>query len=483
MIRGIGGDAVTTGWRNRIVGYGEEAPDQLLANPSNWRVHPQHQQDALAGVLDEVGWVDDVIVNRTTGFVVDGHLRVAMAISKGVPTVPVKYVELTEAEEAKILATFDPVAAMAVADAEILGDLLQQVETESEAVRQLLEEVAAEAGVVLDEPPEDPGPQVDRAAELAEKWGTATGQVWELGEHRLAVGDCTDRAVVDAVMRGERASGAFTSPPYAEQRKRQYGGIPAADYVEWWGGVQERVREILAEDGSFFVNIKPHTERGERVLYVMELVIAMKRRWRWKFIDELVWYKTGFPGGYKNRFMNEFESVFWFALPGGGVNVFFEVIDLEEWDTPLVDQAESVFHFAKAARIKFHPRACGHPSNGVNRYVGGLSYNPLSQNIDFAENRRRGWARPGNVLKIHVNTERLAQAAVFPVGLPHFFIKSFSDQRDVWLDPFAGSGTTGIACERLDRKARLIEIDPGYCAVAIERWHEMTGRGPGLLQT
>src|SRR5437867_4576224 len=67
-------------WRNRIVGSGEEAPDQLLANPKNWRIHPKHQQEALAGVLDEVGWVQEVIVNQQTGHLVDGHLRVTLAL-------------------------------------------------------------------------------------------------------------------------------------------------------------------------------------------------------------------------------------------------------------------------------------------------------------------------------------------------------------------------------------------------------------------
>ena len=67
-----------TEWRNRITGHGQEAPDQLLANPRNWRVHPKAQQEALAAVLDQVGWVQDVIVNQRTGHVVDGHARIAL---------------------------------------------------------------------------------------------------------------------------------------------------------------------------------------------------------------------------------------------------------------------------------------------------------------------------------------------------------------------------------------------------------------------
>ena len=96
---------MTTAWRNRIVGHGDVAPDQLLANPRNWRTHLRAQQRALAGALTEVGWVPQVLVNRTTGNLVDGHLRVELAISRGEPTVPVTYVELTEDEERVVLAS------------------------------------------------------------------------------------------------------------------------------------------------------------------------------------------------------------------------------------------------------------------------------------------------------------------------------------------------------------------------------------------
>jgi hypothetical protein len=131
-------------WRSRIVGHGEEAPDQLLANPRNWRLHPKGQQDALAGVLDEVGWVQDVIVNKTTGHVVDGHARVSIAISRREPSVPVVYVELSEEEEAKVLATFDPLGAMAGADAEALDALLEDVRTDDAALRSVLDGMTAD---------------------------------------------------------------------------------------------------------------------------------------------------------------------------------------------------------------------------------------------------------------------------------------------------------------------------------------------------
>lgn len=119
-------------WKNRIIGNGEEKPDQLLANPKNWRIHPKNQQEALKGVLSKVGWVQDVIVNKNTGFVVDGHLRVTLAMRDGQKTIPVKYVDLTEQEEALILATIDPLSAMASEDEDKLNILVDELKNDYE---------------------------------------------------------------------------------------------------------------------------------------------------------------------------------------------------------------------------------------------------------------------------------------------------------------------------------------------------------------
>ena len=83
-------------WRNRIVGSGEESPTALMPNPRNWRLHPPDQQRALAGQMNEVGWVAQVLVNRRTGRLVDGHLRVELALARNEPSVPVTYVDLSE---------------------------------------------------------------------------------------------------------------------------------------------------------------------------------------------------------------------------------------------------------------------------------------------------------------------------------------------------------------------------------------------------
>lgn len=123
-------------WQNRIVGYGTENAEQLLANPDNWRIHPFFQQQALQGLLDQVGWIQNVLVNKRTSEVwgrdrnvetlIDGHLRVALAISKG-EKVPVTYVDLNPDEERLVLAALDPLAGLAVTDNEKLKELLDNL--------------------------------------------------------------------------------------------------------------------------------------------------------------------------------------------------------------------------------------------------------------------------------------------------------------------------------------------------------------------
>ena len=110
-------------WKSRIVGEGTAKSTDLLANPFNWRIHPKPQQDALQAALTEIGWVQRIVVNKRTGHVVDGHARAKLAISNGEQDVPVIYVDLSEDEEKLVLATLDPICAMAATDQQMIDDL------------------------------------------------------------------------------------------------------------------------------------------------------------------------------------------------------------------------------------------------------------------------------------------------------------------------------------------------------------------------
>ena len=202
-------------YRNRIVAHGEESPTALVANPANWRTHPKAQAEALAAVLDEVGWVQSVVVNRRTDRLIDGHLRVVVAEQRGVEKLPVVYVDLDEDEEKMILASLDPLASMAGVDGEKLKALLDEIEAEQPALRDMLAELAAKNGLSeLASEDDDPGAQIERADELQEKWQVQPGQVWEIGRHRLLCGDSTDSNTVRRFAGDWKADSIVTDPPY-----------------------------------------------------------------------------------------------------------------------------------------------------------------------------------------------------------------------------------------------------------------------------
>ncbi|WP_422473338.1 ParB N-terminal domain-containing protein [Endozoicomonas sp. ALB032] len=185
-------------WKQRITGQGTEDPQKLLVNPDNWRVHPQSQQRAMKGALDELGWIQQIIVNQRTGRLIDGHLRVELAKKHKAKEVPVIYVDLTEEEEKLALATLDPISALADSNAEMLEALLSQVETDNDGLLELLAELEPDypqdtETVVAEEPEEEilSAPKV-----------TQSGDIWQIDEHRLMCGSSTDPQSVDLLMDG-----------------------------------------------------------------------------------------------------------------------------------------------------------------------------------------------------------------------------------------------------------------------------------------
>lgn len=253
----------TAAWRNRITGSGEEAPDQLLANPANWRIHPKAQQDALAGALDTVGWVQQVMVNRRTGFVVDGHARVALALTRGEATVPVLYVDLDPDEEALVLATLDPIGAMAGRDEEKLRALLADVSVDDAGLLALLGDLGGDdpkAGLTdpdeVPEPPEEPY--------------VKPGELYRLGDHRLLCGDATKPEDVERLLDGATTTLLATDPPYGVQldqtwRDGVYNG--PRKRVKGWGVVAGAAKPYMmreAPDGQPDGDDATRTTRGAR---------------------------------------------------------------------------------------------------------------------------------------------------------------------------------------------------------------------------
>ncbi len=140
--------------RDRIKELRRVKAELLRPNPRNWRTHPEAQRDALKGVLAEVGYADALLARELPDGsleLIDGHLR---AETTPEMELPVLVLDVDEREAAKLLALHDPLAGMAGTDDDVLTELLADVETESRAVKNLLEGMLDRAEVAPADPPE-----------------------------------------------------------------------------------------------------------------------------------------------------------------------------------------------------------------------------------------------------------------------------------------------------------------------------------------
>lgn len=271
----------------------------------------------------------------------------------------------------------------------------------------------------------------------------------ELTQNALAINEVHEGDCLELMKRipDDSVDLIITSPPYADRRKNTYGGVHADNYVEWFLPIAKEYMRILKPSGSLFINIKPHCDKGERVLYVFELVIALKREVGFRFTDEFTWTKNGVPGKFKGRFKNGFEPVYHFTKSAD--------YTFNPYDVATEMKEDSI----KRAQRK----ACGETSNGSG-FAGMREGSSLST---------AKLALPSNHLHIPQKSNQYTiqskHPAVFPIELPEFFIKAYSNQDDIVLDNFLGSGTTAVAAINTNRNFIGIEREPDYVAIANQR--------------
>ena len=229
---------------NRIVEVGEVDPKTLIPNPKNWRKHPTKQADAVADILNEIGWIQDVIVNKRTGRVVDGHLRIDVAIKNKESTIPVSYVDLSEDEEEKALLTFDPLGAMAEGDKILMSNLMESVSSDSDAVNKMMGDLAKEYKI---EKPQETK-EDDFVPPETVKTDIQRGDLFALGRHRLLCGDSTSAEDVGRLMDGEKADLLLTDPPYGVS---YVGGTKDALTIENDALTEEGLEELIR--GAFSI--------------------------------------------------------------------------------------------------------------------------------------------------------------------------------------------------------------------------------------
>jgi len=347
---------------------------------------------------------------------IDGHMRAETTHDQ---EIPVLILDVDEAESDKLLATFDPIAAMAESDAHALDALLRNVDTGSEALSKMLAELAEGAGLYLDdkEVTEDevPEPPVDPI--------TKAGDLWILGDHRVLCGDSTKAEDVTRLMAGVKADLCFTSPPYALGKSVSLSGNKTMsakanayddheDNAEGWGQLMRGwfSASDKAVSDVWVVNVQPLAgNKRDLVQFVADNANRL--------VDFVTWDK-----GHAQP-----------AMASGVMSSRFE------W------------------MIIFSTKA------NASRSVPLSSWRGTVQSVYVAPPQRSN-----DFSKVH--------AATMPIHVPSWVMQTLCDQAKSIYEPFCGSGTTLIAAEQLGRKCYGMEISPAYCDVIVKRWEKLTGK-------
>lgn len=417
--------------RDRVIELRRVAAGSLLPNPKNWRTHSKSQQEALKGVLAEVGYADALLARETPSglMLIDGHLRAETTPDQ---EVPVLVLDVDEKEAEKLLVTLDPLASMAGADDERLAAILKSVETDSEAVQAMLAKLGKEYGIDLsgDEKNSDAEPQITRAAELRGIWKTDPGQLWQLGEHRLLCGDSTSVTDVTRLMNGERAVLFATDPPY----------LVDYDGTNHPGTAVSQDRPSLNKDWSETYRDFDRSDQGDGlydgfIKTAIQIAIREDAGWycwhasRRQAMVEEVWERNG-------AFVH--QTVIWAKDRGVLTHSWF-----------LWAHEPCFFGWLKG---KKPPKNVAASSETTVWHLPGIS---RTEDIDHP-------------------TPKPVECFTIPM-LQH------TSPGDICYEPFSGSGTQIIAAERTGRRCYAMEIAPEFVAVALQRFQDATGKTPILL--
>ena len=441
MTRAIAEVARGGSWRSRIVAHGDAAPANLVAHPLNPKVHPRAQAEALAAILGDRGWISEVVVNRTTGRLLDGHLRVELALARGEPSVPVTYVEIAEDEEPLILATFDPIGALARTDSAALDALLRETTTDNPVIAQLLETVARDGGLTLaraglTDPDEVPAVPADEDVYVRR------GDRFRCGDHVIFCGDATNADDVARLLDGAAPTLLATDPPYGVQLDPTW-----RDPV--YNKLGRAARPYMRTDGHALGDRATEAPRGAhgRSVGHRNVTISGDTRADWSEAFELV---------------PSLEVAYvWCATTGiiavgqGLERIGFELRQQIIWAKTQPVIGRSAYNWQHEPC--WYAVRKGKTASWLGPHLDSTLWEFASPKQIMAGSTEE---------KVDHPTQKPFECMARPIR---------HHAGDV-CDPFVGSGTTVIAAEMLGRRCYAMDVDERFVQMAIERWSRYTGR-------
>ncbi len=274
---------------------------------------------------------------------------------------------------------------------------------------------------------------------------------------------CGDCLLLMGEMAEESIDMVFTSPPYADQIKN-YGKavqkVRPDDYIDWFLPRAREIYRILKSTGSFVLNISDKLDGKYQSLFVFKLVVSLCEEIGFHFVRDYIWYNPATPPnvfsrGGMGRTKKSHEYCFWFSK---GDNWTFNMDPIRK------PYSKDMQRFL----------------DGKGRGARNDNSRPSRHSFDLSHAwTNKGGSDPGSVITIGNTSsndrfqklcreEGIRHPARFPQKLAEFFILAGTNPGDVVLDPFAGSGTTAVVAEKLQRKWRCIDINEKYCELALK---------------
>src|SRR3972149_5715577 len=251
----------------------------------------------------------------------------------------------------------------------------------------------------------------------------------------------------------------FTSPPYADQRQKTYGGVSPDEYVDWFLPKASQFMRVLKPTRTFILNIKERVVDGERHTYVIELILKMREQ-GWLWTEEFMWHKkNSYPGKWPNRFRDNWERLVQFNKQKD-FSMYQEAVMI-----PVGEWAQSrLAKLSETDKIRDESKVGSGFGKNVSNWLG------------------RNLVYPTNVLHMATECSNKNHSATFPVELPKWFIKLFTQPGDLVLDPFIGSGTTAVAAIQLARNYCGIGISEDYIKLSRSRITELQMSLPNIAE-
>lgn len=488
------------------------ALDALKAYERNTRTHSSEQVAQIVDSIREFGFTNPVLVDEEN-VLIAGHGRTAAARALGMDKVPaIRLKGLTEAQRNALRIADNSLALNAGWDEAALKVELEALEADGFnldllgfpddlALAQLQEDELDNVEVLEDDLPD----------EDAIETRTQLGDVWQLGEHRLMCGDSTKPEEVATLMGGEIANLVFTDPPYGMgkeadgvQNDNLYNDklldfnrkwIPLSfahlDAVGSWycWGIDEPLMDIYAHI------IKPMINRNEvtfRNLLTWDKAFGQGQNSEdfrmYPIADEKCLFVMAGVQGFNTNADNYFEGfepiraylceqkdrMGWSTNDirriTGVTTVRRHCFGKSQWEMPTEEHYKTLQRAANGAAFKREYKAFKREYEAFKReyYKTRAYFNNTHDNMNNVWHFSRTSTEERELTGGHATPK--------PIALCARAIKSSSRAGEIVLDLFGGSGSTLIACEQLNRAARLMELDPHYCDVIIARWEHLTGK-------